>query len=136
MMNLNSLRENLKRDEGFEPRVYSCSANKLTVGYGWNLEDNDMPEHIAVQLLDYVVMQKLASLSNYQWFCELNDNRQQAIVNMAFNIGVNGVLKFKNMIAAIEDKDYERAAMEMVDSKWYRQVGNRASRLVDVMTVG
>ena len=130
MIDLDSLVSELKTDEGFEPRVYTCSALKLTVGYGWNLES------IATELLKHAAMEKIAQLSNYQWFCELNDNRQLAIANMAFNIGVNGVLKFKKMIVAIKAKDYDLAAKEMQDSKWFNQVGNRAVRLVNVMRWG
>jgi lysozyme len=136
MIDLKQLTEDLKRDEGFEPRVYACSANKQTVGYGWNLEDNDMPERIAEELLKHAVMEKIAQLSNHQWFCRLNDNRQLVIANMAFNIGVNGVLKFKNMISAIRVNAYDLAADAMIDSKWYRQVGGRAERLVIAMREG
>ena len=136
MIDLDNLITDLKVDEGFESRVYTCSANKLTVGYGWNLEDNDLPESIAVELLKYAAVEKIAQLSNNQWFCELDSRRQSAIANMAFNIGVGGVLKFKKMIAAIEAKDYDLAAIEMQDSKWYNQVGERAKRLVNVMRWG
>jgi len=136
MIDLSSLVGELKRDEGFEPRVYSCSANKQTVGYGWNLEDNDLPESIAEDLLKHAIMEKIAQLSNHQWFCELDDGRKKCIANMAFNIGVNGVLKFKKMIAAIEAKNYELAGEEMKDSKWYVQVGDRAKRLVATMKRG
>jgi lysozyme len=136
MIDLDALVTELKTDEGFEPRVYQCSANKATVAYGWNLEDNDFPEHIATDLLKHALVEKIAQLSNYQWFCELSDNRKQAIANMAFNIGVAGVLRFKKMVAAIEAKDYDLAALEMQDSKWYNQVGYRAVRLVNVMRWG
>lgn len=136
MIDLKSLLLDLKVDEGFEPRVYMCSADHQTVGYGWNLEDNDMPEHIATQLLEHAAMQKIAQLSHHDWFCQLDDVRKQVIANMAFNIGTNGVLNFKRMIAAIKDKDYALAAIEMKDSKWHRQVGNRARRLASTMHTG
>ena len=55
---------------------------------------------------------------------------------MAFNIGVAGVLKFKKMIAAIERKDFKQAALEMDDSKWSKQVGARADRLILMMNRG
>jgi len=136
MIDISSLKGELKRDEGFEPRVYTCSAGKQTIGYGWNFEDNDLPVRIANELLEYAIMEKIVQLSNHQWFCELDDARKKLITNMAFNIGVNGVLRFKKMIAAIEAKDYDLAADEMKDSKWYKQVGDRAKRLVVVMKRG
>jgi lysozyme len=126
----------LKVDEGFRGKVYKCSAGKLTIGYGWNLEDSELPERIAEMMLSYAVGDKLQSLERLSWWCGLNDARKRAIVNMSFNIGVAGVLKFKKMIAAIEREDFSQAALEMDDSKWSKQVGARADRLILMMSRG
>jgi lysozyme len=126
----------LKVDEGFRGKVYKCSAGKLTIGYGWNLEDSELPERIAEMMLSYAVGDKLQSLERLSWWCGLNDARKRAIVNMSFNIGVAGVLKFKKMIAAIEREDFSQAALEMDDSKWSKQVGARADRLILMMNRG
>jgi lysozyme len=126
----------LKVDEGFRGKVYKCSAGKLTIGYGWNLEDSELPERIAEMMLSYAVGDKLQSLERLSWWCGLNDARKRAIVNMAFNIGVAGVLKFKKMIAAIEREDFSQAALEMDDSRWSKQVGARADRLILMMNRG
>jgi lysozyme len=126
----------LKVDEGFRGKVYKCSAGKLTIGYGWNLEDSELPERIAEMMLSYAVGDKLQSLERLSWWCGLNDARKRAIVNMSFNIGVAGVLKFKKMIAAIEREDFSQAALEMDDSRWSKQVGARADRLILMMNRG
>jgi len=135
-IDIEKLMNELKVDECFRDKVYTCSAGKLTIGYGWNLEDNELPERIAEMMLSYAIGDKLQSLERLSWWCELNDARKRAIVNMAFNIGVAGVLKFKKMIAAIERKDFTQAALEMDDSKWSKQVGARADRLILMMNRG
>ena len=58
---------------------------------------------------------------------------QRVLVNMAFNLGRNRLSKFKNMLKAVNEGDYQKAADEMVDSKWYRQVGRRSEELVEMM---
>jgi len=135
-IDIEKLMNELKVDEGFRDKVYKCSAGKLTIGYGWNLEDNELPERIAEMMLSYAIGDKLQSLERLSWWCGLNDARKRAIVNMAFNIGVAGVLKFKKMIAAIEREDFSQAALEMDDSKWSKQVGARADRLILMMNRG
>jgi len=135
-IDIEKLMNDLKVDEGFRDKVYKCSAGKLTIGYGWNLEDNELPERIAEMMLSYAIGDKLQSLERLSWWCGLNDARKRAIVNMAFNIGVAGVLKFKKMIAAIEREDFSQAALEMDDSKWSKQVGARADRLILMMNRG
>ena len=135
-IDIEKLMNELKVDEGFRDKVYKCSAGKLTIGYGWNLEDNELPERIAEMMLSYAIGDKLQSLERLSWWCELSGARKRAIVNMAFNIGVAGVLKFKKMIAAIERKDFTQAALEMDDSKWSKQVGARADRLILMMNRG
>lgn len=136
MIDIEKLANDLKIDEGFRECVYTCSAGKLTVGYGHNIEDNPLPEVIAEKLLHHDIGQALAECERFPWFFELNDERKVVIINMVFNLGVSGVSKFKNMIAAIYDGDYELASAEMMDSKWATQVGRRAVRLANEMAAG
>ena len=136
MIDRDLMTNELKADEGFRPCVYACTAGKQTVGYGHNLEDAELPEHIARDLLQYDYMKVYVELSNWQWFCEMDDYRKRIIINMGFNLGVNGVLKFKKMISAIMNKDFNEAANQMQDSNWYNQVGFRAARLIKMMREG
>ena len=130
------LADELKRDEGFRECVYTCSAGKLTLGYGHNIEDNPMPEVIAEKLLHHDIAGALADCERFDWFFELDGVRQRVIVNMVFNIGFNGVSKFKKMIRQIEAGKYDVAAYEMKNSHWYHQVGARAERLCVLMAEG
>ncbi len=76
-------------------------------------------------------------LSNYSWFKGLNDARQGVIIELAFNIGINGLLGFKRMIAALEPLNPPLAAKEMLDSKWAEQVGkNRSQDMASRMREG
>ena len=58
---------------------------------------------------------------------------QRVCINMAFNLGRNRLSKFKKMITAVNEGNYQKAADEMIDSKWYRQVGRRSEELVEIM---
>lgn len=136
MIDWHTLSDELKRDEGFKSRVYQCTAGKLTVGFGHNLEDNDLSESVAEMQLNIDIMEIHEELSNLQWYCELDDFRKRILINMAFNLGMNGLMKFRKMIDALIIKDYETAADEMVDSNWYHQVGQRSVRLVSMMREG
>ena len=132
-IDIDLLCKELKRDEGYRGLIYSCSAGKLTYGYGHNGQDNPIPETIATALLGHDIGQALAQCEKWPWFYGLSDVRKRVIVNMVFNLGFEGVCKFKKMIEAIEAGDYVKAAWEMQDSDWRRQVGARADRLCSMM---
>ena len=75
-------------------------------------------------------------LSHYTWYTELDCVRQRVIVDMVFNLGLGGFLRFQKTIAALEKHDYCEAAKEMLDSRWASQVGQRAERLAQMMRSG
>ena len=132
-IDLEQLATELKADEGFRDRIYTCSAGKLTIGYGFNLEDSRFPERIADLLLLDEIGRCLAECERFEWFYPLSGVRKRVILNMVYNLGWTGVNRFKKMIAAIEDQDWEYAAIEMLDSKWHSDVGARAERLAQMM---
>jgi len=132
-IDIDLLADELRRDEGFRDTIYQCSAGKFTLGYGHNVEDNPIPKIVAEHLLNYDIGGAIRDCERFDWFYELSDVRKRVIINMVFQMGVTGVSKFKNMIRAIEGQDYNRAANEMRDSKWFRQTPNRAERLAQAM---
>ena len=75
-------------------------------------------------------------VERYPFFDDLNDVRQRVFVNMTFNLGSTRLAMFKKFLAAVEARDYETAAEEMLDSKWAEQVKGRADRLADMMRSG
>ena len=133
---MSRLIEQLKVHEGFRSKPYKCTADKLTIGYGLNL-DAGISEELAVIILEHQLKSTVNQLKKLGWFFNIDSfARQDAIVNMAFNLGVAGVCKFRKMINAISIHDYHKAANEMLDSKWANQVGDRAVELAEQMRSG
>jgi lysozyme len=135
-IDVEKLLEELKRDEGYRDCVYTCSAGKLTIGYGHNVEDNPISDRAAELILLDDVGGVISRLEVLPWWRFLDGTRKRAMINMAFNLGFAGMMKFKKMIAAIEKKNFEQAATEMLNSRWADQVGERADRLAKMMFTG
>jgi lysozyme len=134
---MSKLIEQLKRQEGLRLKPYKCTSDKLTIGYGRNLESNGISQHEANHMLENDILKVIAELQNrLEWFSVIDKVRSDVLANMAFNMGVAGLLKFKNMLAAIELGDYATAGYEMLDSKWAKQVGGRAEELSRQMVRG
>ncbi len=146
MMNLI---EQLKEHEGFRGSYYLCTAKKKTIGYGRNVDDNPLPDYLcrdfdkepmtedeAEELLIDDVNKVATQLAKKYPIKHLSTARQAVLINMAFNLGVNGLMEFKKMLQAIKDKDYYEAAIQMLDSKWARQVGSRSDDLAEQMLTG
>lgn len=161
-MNNSPLYKQIKAHEGFRAKPYLCTAGKLTVGYGRNLEDKGLTDSeirlimnysaplfftiacvkktgITVEqaevLLDNDIKECIKQLeTKLRFFNKLSEPRQGVLINMAFNLGIPGLLKFKNTLHLIEIGFYKTAANEMVKSKWRKQVGHRAEQLADQMS--
>jgi len=132
-----NLKEQLVRHEGLRLTVYDCPAGYQTIGVGRNLEGKGITEEEAFYLLsndiDYFTEQLK---NNIDWFVEIPEEKQNVLINMAFNLGVSGLLNFKNMLLAVKEERWVDASTEMLDSKWAKQVGNRAIELSGIMANG
>jgi lysozyme len=134
---MENLKDQLIRHEGLRLTVYDCPAGYKTIGVGRNLEGKGITEEEAMQLLDNDIKDFQESLSReLPWFDSLDECRRNILTNMAFNLGVSGLLKFKNTLAAIENGNWEEAASQMLDSRWAEQVGGRATELSELMKSG
>jgi lysozyme len=127
----------LRRHEGFEGRVYLDTVGKHTIGYGWNLDSDPIYREVA----ELQMRLKLEDIENelecdYDWYPQLSQARKDVVLNMCYNMGIDGFSKFRNTIHHIAGSDFERAAVEMLKSKWASQVGNRAKYLAEKMRVG
>lgn len=127
----------LIRDEGMELKPYRCTAGKLTIGVGRNLDDRGITRDEASYLLknDIAICEKDLDRVVPNWR-NLSDARQRVLINMAFNLGIARLSGFKKFIANIQMNDFKAAAREMMDSTWAKQVGQRAARLRDMMERG
>jgi lysozyme len=136
-MDYRRLTETLMRHEGLSLKPYKCTANKLTIGYGRNLEDVGITREEASFLLSNDIKKLVAQVSEkFKWFKDLSPVRQEVVINMCYNLGVNGFANFKNTIRFLESGQFEQAAIEMLESKWASQVGNRAKELSKMMLEG
>ena len=115
-------------------KLYKCPAGKWTVGHGYNIEDNGLPDDIAELLLKRQLNEAKEILEdNVSFFGELSKKRQLVLIDMCFNMGWPKLRGFKKMFAALEKGDYQEAANEMIDSYWFCDVGIRAKKLVATM---
>ena len=143
-MNLESLRRQLEIDEGVKYEIYNDHLGYATFGVGHLVLETDpeygRPVGTTVSESRVVEVFKLDCESVlidcnilYEDFADLPEEAQQIIANMMFNMGRTRLSKFKGMKRGVDAKDWNAAADEMVDSRWYRQVTNRANRLVNRM---
>lgn len=137
MIDIERMADLLELHEGNKRFPYKDTVGKWTIGIGFNLDDVGLyPEEIDFILRNRIekVDTKLRSvLPEYQG---LGSVRQMVLVDMVFNLGLSRFLKFRKMVAALALRDYTLASREMLDSKWARQVGGRATRLSGMMRTG
>ena len=140
----------VKESEGFSAVPYYCPSNRLTQGYGRNLEVHPLSEEEKAELASYgSVSEEVAErwalkeliscemkLSQNIIYSKLSPTRKAVLLDMCFNIGFSGLMKFKKMWFALGNRDFAEASRQMKDSNWYVQVGNRSKRNVILMAKG
>lgn len=133
-MNITDL---LIKHEGLRLKPYRDTVGKLTIGVGRNLDDVGITREEAMYLLDNDIVRVSVEVDKaFRWYRGLNTTRRTVIVDMVFNLGLGRFKRFKRLIAAIVVFDWDRAAKEMLDSKWAKQVGRRATELAKMMRDG
>jgi len=135
---MDRIKAQLVRHEGLRLKPYRCTAGKLTIGIGRNLDDCGITESEAYIMLinDIINCEKLLQAKIPDIYNQLDEVRKSVLVNMCFNLGINGLLGFKNTLAFIKAGDWERAANNMLVSRWAKQVGRRAIELSELMRKG
>lgn len=132
-----SLRKLLELHEGNRRLPYKDTVGKLTIGLGFNLTDVGLyPEEI-----EFVYENRIRRLANeveraLPWAADLDPVRLTVIMDMAYNLGVPGLLGFKRTLNTVKQGDYALASRQMLESKWAGQVGRRARRLSEMMRTG
>jgi lysozyme len=157
-MDRDAMERLIAKHEDWRTQTYTDTAGHPTVGVGFNLDRADAPAKIAALGLDYQKVrdaeQDLTDAQVHQLFQadldtaissaqdllsnfdNINDDRQAVVVDMVFNLGADKFSQFTNTIDAIENEDWNRAADEMENSKWYDQVGSRGEFDSDTMRAG
>ena len=151
MLNNNVLIERLEFHEGYRANKYICTGGKTTQGIGHNLDNNPLNEIEKIIIKDlnhwtkpearFVLsndIEKCKLLLNnmVRGFNKLDDERQYALIDMCFQLGINGLLKFKKMLKAIEVGDFEEASKQCLDSSYAKQTPSRANRIARLIKTG
>ena len=143
-MNINELRQEIQNDEGRVNSVYLDHLNLPTVGIGHLIKDSD-PEHgLPVgtvvdderinELFDQDIKVTLSECEQlYGNFNDLPEEVQKILANMMFNLGRPRLSKFRKLCKAVADRDWQECAVQMEDSRWHKQVTNRANHLISRM---
>ena len=136
---MNELIEQLKKHEGVETHVYKCTAGYETIGVGRNISESGLG--LSSDEIDYLLQNDINRCVRelayaFDWFASLDGVRQDAMVNLAFNLGMTRLQQFKLALDGMERGDYARAAAEFLDSRWAKQVGNRAIEVTYMIRTG
>ena len=124
----------IKAHEGYEPMVYKCTEGHDTIGVGFKVADLKLSEKVCDLILEEILDDLIARIERkLSWFRYAQDEVKLVIVNMSYQMGLSGVLRFKRALAAMEIKNWDLAATEMLDSLWARQTPNRANELADLI---
>ena len=132
--------EMLRKHEGVETHAYNCTANKTTIGVGRNIEAGSgiglSDDEIDYLLANDVQRVEAELLQAFTWYEDLNDARKDAMMDVCFNIGLPRLKLFKKALAAMSRSHYEIAAVELLDSRWAVQVGQRAMTISEIIRTG
>ena len=130
-----TLFEDIKMEEGYRSSVYLDTLEKPTIGYGFLIDSLELQEDICQMIL----MRKLEKLSktikfNFKWFDDMPEKVQDVVINICYQLGVSGFSKFKKTIQFMKNKQWDKASVEMLDSKWAKeQTPQRALRLSETV---
>lgn len=127
----------LKPEEGYRQFPYKDTVGKITIGYGFNLTDIGLYPEESEFMLKFRTHKALTDvLSHLPWSQSLTEGRRVVLTDMAYNLGIGGLMAFKTFLGALESMDYDKAADAMLNSLWAKQVGNRAIKLSDMIRKG
>lgn len=136
-MNRQRLAKQLEIDEGKRAKIYLDTVGKWTGGVGRNISDRAFSEdEIQLMLSNDIALATKDAKQLVPGFENLNDARQEVLVNMSFNLGYARLGAFRKFLAAVNASEFAEASLEMLDSKWAKQVGARAVRLSNAMRTG
>jgi len=128
--------EMTKHHEGLMLKPYLDTVGKMTIGFGRNLDDMGISQEEAETMLTNDLDRSQREIGHFSWFQEQNAVRRSVLIMLCFNLGLFKLLKFKKMIAALKEHDYDKASDEMINSKWATQVHGRADELALMMRAG
>ena len=129
MPDFKALIERIAKNEGFRSKVYKCSEGVDTFGHGLTYITEEESLHIVAGR----VPKKHLKLLDIDWYKDLPPMVKEVLIEMTYQMGTSGMLKFKKMIANMKEKNWAKASDEMKDSLWYRQTPGRCERLAQIV---
>lgn len=129
-------RKMIKEHEGYSQFPKPDAKGTVQIGYGTNLTLRGLEPGEADWLVIQDVNRLHHFLTSFPWYSALSINRKAVLIDMAYNLGRDGLQGFGKMLAAIEAGDFKRAALEIYESKWAAQVGSRAVVDAELMRNG
>ena len=136
---MSKLVEMIKRHEGVKSKVYLCSAGYETIGVGRNISESGLG--LSDDEIDYLLANDIERVKGelsktYFWFASMNEARQEAMIDICFNLGLTRLRGFVKALTAMSREQFDIAADEFMDSKWAKQVGMRATRVTEMIRTG
>lgn len=140
MRSYKRIAEQLSNHEGIRKFAYRCPSGKLTIGIGRNIDSDGglgLSEDEILYLLTNDLKRIEEELGNaFRFYKDLDPVRQDAMINMAFNLGITRLRGFRMALKLMETKEYDEASMEFLDSLWASQVGQRALDIAHMIKYG
>ena len=142
------LKKELMKEEGLKYKPYKCTAGHWTIGIGHNIDAvainqiigrrYDLSIVLTKQEVDDIFLYDINNVlddieNNLPWFNELPDYQQYVIISLVFNMGIYGLLKFRNTLRAWSNGNIDGVIYGLEHSKWYNQVGSRSEKLIDIL---
>ena len=136
---MSELTEMLRKHEGVRDKVYLCSAGYETIGVGRNISEDGLG--LSADEIDYLLSNDIKRVreeltEEYYWFAGLDEARQDAMIDISFNLGQTRLRGFVKSLEAMAREDFDTAADEFMDSKWSEQVGDRAVEVTEIIRTG
>lgn len=133
-MDLDKVKKRLIQEESMQLFPYKCSANKLTLGVGRNIEDRGISDVTAMQMLEEDIDLCVEELArNITWWEEAPDGIQEVLIDLCFNMGISRLMLFTKTLGYMGSGEMSKAADELLNSRYATMVPNRAKRNADII---
>jgi lysozyme len=131
---MSKIADMLEKHEGFRSFPYRCTSGRLTIGIGRNIDDRGITRAEALFMLENDIEDFTKQLRDrLYWFDAIHEDAQLVLIDMCFNLGLNGLMTFHTTLEHIKNENYKEASKTMLQSLWARQVGVRAIELSDIL---
>ena len=127
---MDNLLKRIKESEGYSSTVYECTEGYETIGYGFAIKDLYLSKRVSNIILEEKLNKLKKDVENkFDWVSDSPKAIRNSVIEMCYQLGINGFSKFKKTIYYLETEQYFEASIEMLDSLWHKQTPQRAKRI-------